>query len=122
MARSPRFAFYAAGSSFAGASSAFADRSRVYSLRRWSETLGVIRLILENRIRLPLLPLLTDHYQRFDLTDRDDPSAAVLAFIADRLKVALKDQGARHDLISAVFSTGGEDDLYRLIEQPKVRQ
>ena len=32
-------------------------------------------------------------------------------FFADRLKVYLKDQGARHDLIDAVFSLGGQDDL-----------
>ena len=35
----------------------------------------------------------------------------LLAFFADRLKVYLKDQGARHDLIDAVFSLGGQDDL-----------
>lgn len=88
-----------------------------FALRR--AALGVIRLILENRLRLPLLPLLEAAYGRFDLGDREDPSAAVLAFIADRLKVTLKDQGARYDLISAVFSTGGEDDLYRLMERVK---
>ena len=37
--------------------------------------------------------------------------ADLLAFFADRLKVYLKDQGARHDLIDAVFSLGGQDDL-----------
>lgn len=35
----------------------------------------------------------------------------LLAFFGDRLKVYLKDQGARHDLIDAVFSLGGQDDL-----------
>jgi glycyl-tRNA synthetase beta chain len=37
--------------------------------------------------------------------------AILLSFFADRLKVYLKDQGARHDLIDAVFSLGGQDDL-----------
>ena len=35
----------------------------------------------------------------------------LLTFFADRLKVYLKEQGARHDLIDAVFSLGGQDDL-----------
>ena len=37
----------------------------------------------------------------------------VMAFFADRLKVALKEQGVRHDLVDAVFALGGEDDLVR---------
>jgi glycyl-tRNA synthetase beta chain len=39
----------------------------------------------------------------------------LLAFFADRLKVALKEKGVRHDLIDAVFALGGEDDLVRLL-------
>ncbi len=39
----------------------------------------------------------------------------VLGFFADRLKVALRESGVRHDLISAVFALGGEDDLVRLL-------
>jgi glycyl-tRNA synthetase beta chain len=42
-------------------------------------------------------------------------SKALLAFFADRLKVALREQGVRHDLIDAVFALGGEDDLVRLL-------
>ena len=36
-------------------------------------------------------------------------------FFADRLKVHLRDQGVRHDHVSAVFALGGEDDLVRLL-------
>jgi glycyl-tRNA synthetase beta subunit len=36
-------------------------------------------------------------------------------FFADRLKVTLREKGVRHDLIDAVFSLGGEDDLVRLM-------
>jgi glycyl-tRNA synthetase beta chain len=68
-----------------------------YALRR--AALGMIRIILENKLRLPL--------QRFI-------SAEVLAFIADRLKVHLREQGVRHDLIAAVFALR-EDDLVRLL-------
>src|SRR5262249_27242871 len=39
----------------------------------------------------------------------------VLDFFADRLKVALREKGTRHDLIDAVFSLGNEDDLVRLV-------
>ncbi len=41
----------------------------------------------------------------------------LLAFFADRLKVYLKDQGARHDLIDAVFSLGGQDDLLMVVRR-----
>jgi glycyl-tRNA synthetase beta chain len=40
---------------------------------------------------------------------------ALLDFFADRLKVALRERGVRHDLIAAVFAVGGEDDLVRLL-------
>ena len=39
----------------------------------------------------------------------------LLDFFADRLKVTLREKGVRHDLIDAVFSLGGEDDLVRLM-------
>jgi glycyl-tRNA synthetase beta chain len=40
-----------------------------------------------------------------------------LAFFADRLKVQLRDQGARHDLVDAVFSLGGQDDLLLVVRR-----
>ncbi|WP_339865211.1 glycine--tRNA ligase subunit beta [Paremcibacter congregatus] len=43
-------------------------------------------------------------------------------FFADRLKVHLKEQGVRHDLITAVFSLGGEDDLVRLLARVEALQ
>jgi len=43
----------------------------------------------------------------------------LLEFLADRLKVALREQGVRHDLIDAVFSLGREDDLVRLVARVK---
>ena len=46
----------------------------------------------------------------------------VRLFIADRLKVALKEKGVRHDLIDAVFSLGGEDDLVRLVARVEALQ
>jgi glycyl-tRNA synthetase beta chain len=73
-----------------------------YALRR--AALGVIRILLDNGIRLPLLPA-------FGRTLAQGPSTDLLAFFADRLKVQLRDQGARHDLVDAVFSLAGQDDL-----------
>ncbi|MCW5771072.1 MAG: glycine--tRNA ligase subunit beta [Rhodospirillaceae bacterium] len=43
------------------------------------------------------------------------PVYEFFAFLADRLKVALREKGVRHDLIDAVFALGGEDDLVRLL-------
>ena len=47
------------------------------------------------------------------ITDSQD----LMAFFADRLKVYLKDQGARHDLIDAVFALGGQDDLLMVVRR-----
>ena len=64
-----------------------------YALRR--AALGVIRIIIDKGLRVPL----------------NKGGADLLAFFADRLKVYLKEKGMRHDLIDAVFSLGGQDDL-----------
>lgn len=42
---------------------------------------------------------------------------SLLLFFADRLKVYLKDKGARHDLIDAVFSLGGQDDIALIVRR-----
>ena len=41
----------------------------------------------------------------------------LLAFFADRLKVQLRDQGARHDLVDAVFALEGQDDLVLIVRR-----
>jgi glycyl-tRNA synthetase beta chain len=41
----------------------------------------------------------------------------LLSFFADRLKVQLRDQGARHDLVDAVFSLEGQDDLLMVVRR-----
>lgn len=72
-----------------------------FALRR--AALGVIRLILENKLRVPLAPIF------------DDQADELLVFFADRLKVHLREGGMRHDLIDAVFALGGRDDLVLLV-------
>ncbi|RFC66030.1 glycine--tRNA ligase subunit beta [Fulvimarina endophytica] len=62
-----------------------------YALRR--AALGVIRILVENRLVVSLSKLVTD--------------ADLLSFLHDRLKVQLRDSGARHDLVDAVLSGEG---------------
>jgi glycyl-tRNA synthetase beta chain len=88
-----------------------------YALRR--AALGVIRLILANNLKLPLTEVIDDFVVMGKLTgDYFMPPEMhfstikdLLAFFADRLKVQLRDQGARHDLVDAVFALQGQDDL-----------
>ena len=93
-----------------------------YALRR--AALGVIRLIVENELRVPLLQVFVQATTPF-LPDAPSPQRQELAtdmltFFADRLKVHLRERGVRHDLISAVFALGGEDDLVRLLARVDV--
>jgi glycyl-tRNA synthetase beta chain len=83
-----------------------------FALRR--AALGVIRLILENGLRLPLGSLLRQAFAIGGSRGKE-PTRELLDFFADRLKVHLRERGVRHDLIAAVFALGGEDDLVRLL-------
>jgi glycyl-tRNA synthetase beta chain len=78
-----------------------------FALRR--AALGVIRLIIENNIRLSLLDV-------FATAGGKDVASDLLSFLGDRLKVHLKEKGVRHDLIDAVFALG-EDDLVLVLER-----
>jgi len=87
-----------------------------FALRR--AALGVIRVILENKLRLPLRKVFADAVTGYGSVVSADPAKVaneLLDFFADRLKVYLKDRGVRHDLVAAVFALGDEDDLVRLI-------
>lgn len=89
-----------------------------YALRR--AALGVIRLITENSLRLSLLQVagsaLAGLHVKSEL-DAGKLSADLLSFFADRLKVQLREQGARHDLVDAVFALGGQDDLLMVVRR-----
>ncbi|MEO5375817.1 MAG: glycine--tRNA ligase subunit beta [Alphaproteobacteria bacterium] len=107
-----------------------------FALRR--AALGVIRLIIENGLRLNLLKVFRSAMMGLRVQNHagvvagmrtraeamgivGTPPASfyefpdLLDFFADRLKVHLREQGVRHDLVSAVFALGGEDDLVRLL-------
>lgn len=137
-----------------------------YALRR--AALGLIRIIIDNQLRLPLRRLLWRHFgavardealaQAFAVLHpiHDDiaaigaadvelamklevlvsakersvaapklieahsfvtPTRDLIAFFADRLKVQLREQGARHDLVDAVFALEGQDDLLMVVRR-----
>jgi glycyl-tRNA synthetase beta chain len=93
-----------------------------YALRR--AALGTIRLILSNGLHLPLSGPFREawdlHARRSGdrgLLRLDALIPDLLAFFADRLKVQLRNQGARHDLVDAVFALGGQDDLFLIVRR-----
>ena len=95
-----------------------------YALRR--AALGIIRILIENNLRLPL----RDVFRKSEFTFMERESGLVgvsqtdelLEFFADRLKVALREKGIRHDLIDAAFALGDEDDLVRLVRRVEALQ
>jgi glycyl-tRNA synthetase beta chain len=133
-----------------------------FALRR--AALGVIRILLENSIRLNLRPILMfairavdldlivvksdariepiyeilhadgldaevrplaeriqaeerSHFVERQLPRQEALSISLLSFFADRLKVYLREKGARHDLIDAVFALPGQDDLLMIVRR-----
>ena len=100
-----------------------------YALRR--AALGIIRLILENRLHLPFRALCRAVVEQARAQDpaAADPCAAVLreaewieelfGFVADRLKVHLRDRGMRHDHVAAAFAAGDDDDLLAIVARTR---
>ena len=137
-----------------------------YALRR--AALGIIRILIENELRLPLRTQLWRHFgvvrrdeqlaeaiallhplheQILNLSEADIELAVklevlvsekakqlagpvllqahsylkqtldLLAFFADRLKVTLRERGARHDLVDAVFALDAQDDLLMVVRR-----
>ena len=92
-----------------------------FALRR--AALGVIRIVIEKELRLRLRPLLSEHRRVLgtiasaDRTAGIDVASGLMAFFADRLKVYLRDKGARHDLIDAVFALPDQDDLVLVVRR-----
>jgi glycyl-tRNA synthetase beta chain len=97
-----------------------------YGLRR--AALGIIALILENKLRLPLRSLCDVLAQiPFDTRGTDAVTRPVgnteelfdqlMSFFADRLKIYLRERGARYDLIDAVFVLPGQDDLLLIVSR-----
>ncbi|MEY3833365.1 MAG: hypothetical protein RLZZ130_843 [Pseudomonadota bacterium] len=98
--------FFAAGMPPTGSKDPFA-------LRR--AAIGFLSLLLQNDLRCSLKDMLlaTGAATSFDSLEE---------FLVDRLKVQQREAGVRHDLIDAVFSLGGEDDLVRLLARVNALQ
>lgn len=79
-----------------------------FALRR--AALGVIRLVLANGLRLDLAKVFATANDKTDAAD-------LLAFFHDRLKVFMKDQNIRHDVIDAVLAMPGNDDLTLVVKR-----
>ncbi|EGJ23315.1 glycyl-tRNA synthetase subunit beta [Cereibacter sphaeroides WS8N] len=90
-----------------------------FALRR--AALGVIRLLLTNNSRAGLmgimLPAMNRHLEPFDTSDFTPYERELLAFFHDRLKVHLREQGIRHDVIDACLAMPGNDDLTLLVKR-----
>ncbi|WP_323762182.1 glycine--tRNA ligase subunit beta [Maricaulis sp.] len=100
-----------------------------FALRR--AALGVIRALLDGGIRIPLkraiqkadfaLAEYANAGGGFKGGSFEDFGSDLLAFFADRLKVHLRDDGIRHDVIDAVFALG-DDDLVRVTHKARALQ
>src|ERR1700730_11769345 len=94
-----------------------------YGLRR--AALGIIALILENKLRLPLRSLFAAAFVQANFVERRDISVdgpdelfdELMSFFSERLKVYLRERGARYDLIDAVFALPGQDDLLLILSR-----
>ena len=87
-----------------------------FALRR--AALGVIRILMETQTRLALKVVVS---QAGSILGQEANIDDLLAFFADRLKVHLKDEGLRHDVIDAVFALG-DDDLVRVTHKARALQ
>ena len=85
-----------------------------FALRR--AALGVIRIITDNALCVPLSPVIDVALARHE-GEFEGVGADLLGFIHDRLKVYLRDKGIRHDVIDACLAMEGADDLALLVRR-----
>jgi glycyl-tRNA synthetase beta chain len=86
-----------------------------FALRR--AALGIIRIILEARIRMPLLPVLASAATAHGFAAADPE---LEPFIRERLRVSLRDAGLAHDVVAAALGDGtgpGHDDILGLADR-----
>ena len=92
-----------------------------FALRR--AALGVIRIVLSNNLKMPLGRWIHVAHGGHKMSESgvskrsEKVTPDLLSFFADRLKVQLRDQGARHDLVDAVFALEGQDDLLLIVRR-----
>jgi glycyl-tRNA synthetase beta chain len=83
-----------------------------YALRR--AALGVIRIIRDDALRLSLDTLIADAAVG---QPAPVPVADLRNFIIDRLRVQMRAEGARHDVLAAIFQAAPDDDIVRLLDR-----
>ena len=83
-----------------------------YALRR--AALGVVRIIRETGLRIPLRICLMQACSEF-ACDSAEIASDILAFITERLRVQMRSEGARYDVLAAVFAAHTDDDLFRAL-------
>ncbi len=76
---------------------------------RSTRMVGISRPITEEKIEV----FRVEHIEQF----KKEFAKQLLSFFADRLKGQLRDQGARHDLVDAVFALEGQDDLLMIVRR-----
>ncbi len=91
-----------------------------FALRRAAQ--GVIRLIIENKLRLPLSVALIEALTCYGLRPLEEPDGKaawdnLAAFFTERVRVDLRERGYRHDLVDAVLRPDTEGDFVLLIER-----
>ena len=91
-----------------------------FALRR--AALGMIRIIIENNLRLSLRDVLGETLNGYDALMPEEPGPeatrnALLAFFADRVRVHLRETGYRHDVVSAALRAKAELELVGLLER-----
>jgi len=88
-----------------------------YALRR--AALGVIRIVLTSNLKLSPRGMFEMHVRRFrpEMSDTEISNAgdSFVDFFGERLKVQLREQGARHDLVDAVLHVGGEASIVSIV-------
>ncbi len=98
-----------------------ASQARAVLLGKWEQAFGEVKFGPSDAYHFssavpgssPIHDVAEDTYH---LTSLPIVAAGILAFFADRLKVLLRDQGQRHDLVDAVFALG-DDDLVRIVRR-----
>ena len=90
-----------------------------YALRR--AALGIIRILLETKTQLSLRPVFETAFSLYGVKAPEAYVDDLLSFIADRLKAHLRDQGVRHDVVSAIFALGS-DDVFEIVQRAQSLQ
>jgi glycyl-tRNA synthetase beta chain len=89
-----------------------------FALRR--AALGVIRLIVQDKLRIPInvwFKKALGLYLGAQISGDDAKASDLRVFFIERLKVQLREQGSRYDLVDSVLALGSHDDLLLIVRR-----